>query len=69
MFTVLTELNPTRYWLVCEGCRCRWSLAPDVPLLPQTRRIMAEHQLCDGPPPDPEPGAAPADAARTAPPG
>lgn len=69
MFTVLTELAPTRYWLVCEGCRYRWSLAPDVPLLPQTRRIMAEHQLCGGTEPEPEPGAVPADVPRRAPPG
>lgn len=63
MFTVLTELEPTRYWLVCDGCRRRWSLVPQEQLLPQTRRIMAEHQPCEGP----EPAAA-ADADVQAPP-
>lgn len=46
MFNVLTELEPTRYWLVCQGCERRWPLVPDQLLLPQTRLIFAEHGTC-----------------------
>lgn len=45
MFTVLTELDPTSYWLVCGVCDRRWRLEPES-LLPQTRRIFDEHQEC-----------------------
>ena len=46
MFTVLTELEPTRYWLVCQGCWQRWPLLPEQRLLPQTRRIFDLHGEC-----------------------
>ena len=46
MFTVLTELDPTRYWLVCGTCGQRWQLLPESRLLPQTRRVFREHQTC-----------------------
>ena len=46
MFTVLTERDPTSYWLVCGGCGRRWRLVPESMLLPQTRRIFAEHGEC-----------------------
>ncbi|MFN2540234.1 MAG: hypothetical protein ABR549_19060 [Mycobacteriales bacterium] len=56
MFKVLIELQPTRYWLVCQGCQRRWPLVPDHRLLPQTRRIFAEQADCppadDGQPAD-----------------
>ena len=46
MFTVLTETEPTRYWLVCGVCGQRWPLEPECRLLPQTRRIFDEHGEC-----------------------
>jgi hypothetical protein len=46
VFKVLTELEPTRYWLVCQGCQRRWPLVPQDRLLPQTRAIFAEHGEC-----------------------
>jgi hypothetical protein len=46
VFTVLTEQRPLRYWLVCGICGRRWELQPDRRLLPQTREVFAEHQLC-----------------------
>lgn len=46
VFTVLTETDPTRYWLVCGACGERWELAPEQRLLPQTRRVFDEHQGC-----------------------
>lgn len=46
MFKVLTELEPTRYWLVCQGCQRRWPLVPHSRLLPQTRAIFDEHGEC-----------------------
>jgi hypothetical protein len=46
VFKVLTELDPTRFWLVCQRCQRRWPLVPQRQLLPQTRRIFAEHAEC-----------------------
>lgn len=47
MFTVLTETDPTRYWLVCGACGERSPLRPDSQLLPQTRAIFERHSGCD----------------------
>jgi len=46
VFTVLTEIDPTSYWLVCGVCGRRWALEPESLLLPQTRLIFEEHQGC-----------------------
>ena len=46
MFTVLTETEPTRHWLVCGVCGRRWPLEPAQRLLPQTRAVFAEHAPC-----------------------
>lgn len=46
MFTVLTETDPTRYWLVCGTCGQRWALKPDCKLLPQTRAVFDTHSEC-----------------------
>jgi hypothetical protein len=46
VFTVLTETDPTRYWLVCGACGQRWPLEPDCKLLPQTRAVFDMHTDC-----------------------